>query len=80
MAHKKTNSPSRTADLKMEFANKDRAEAFVLSLCDHFPNSQCTVSGSSVKIWASKSKLAGICSLSENAAYARRQLIRLTQF
>ena len=75
---KKTKAPKE--DLQLEFANNDRAEAFSCSLDSDFSGCEYKVEDSLVKVWAPKALLPAICTMSENPAYARRKLVRLTQF
>lgn len=75
---KKKKAPQE--DIKMEFANTERTEAFSIGLDSEFPECKYSLNGATVKIWAPKAQLAAICTMSENPVYARRKLVRLTQF
>lgn len=79
MAQKK-KSKAIKEDIRMEFATGERAEAFTIGLTANFPTCKFTLSDVTVCVWAHKSMLADIRTMSNNSIYGRRKIMCFTQF
>ena len=75
---KKAKQPKE--DIRFEFATGECSEAFTVGLSANFPDCKFTISNVTVCVWAPKSMLPDIRTMSEIKAYGRRKIMCFTPF